>query len=189
MDLRKLDKAKPVESSPKKEPSGGPKSKSAVPLIVDSAQTVSTPSITANPQVNPNPGPEPNPAGNGPDTGGSTGTGGSKTPGTEDDPTPMPDEPPAFEGGLAALTRFIGQNISYPELAKEMGKEGKVYVSFVVNEMGQVERVKLARGIGGGCDEEAMRVVSKIPKFKSPGKVKGKAVKVLFNVPIVFKLK
>jgi protein TonB len=102
--------------------------------------------------------------------------------------TMMPDEAPVFEGGPNALRNFLGRNTVYPQPAIELNKEGTVFVSFVVSEKGIVENVKVTKGIGAGCDEEAARVVSKIPKFIKPGTVGGKPVKVLYNVPIKFKL-
>lgn len=186
MDLKKLDKPKPLDPTPKNNNSGGPKTNGFKPLVVDSAQTVSTQSVDINPNSNSNPDLNPDPNGTGT---GNNSTGTNTLTEISNEPVLIADVSPEFEGGLAALSRFIAQNISYPELAKEMGKEGKVYISFVVDEKGQVERVKVARGIGGGCDEEAIRVVSMLPKFKSPGKMNGRAVKVLFNLPIVFKLK
>lgn len=99
------------------------------------------------------------------------------------------DEMPEFEGGVAGLMRYVGQNISYPELAKAIGKEGTVYVSFVVNELGNVESAKVMRGIGYGCDEEVLKVVSKMPRWKKAGKNAGHPVKVRFNIPVSFKLK
>lgn len=99
------------------------------------------------------------------------------------------DEMPEFEGGMAGLMRYVSQNISYPDIAREIGKEGTVHVSFVVNEFGSVEGIKVMRGIGYGCDEEVMRVINKMPKWKKGGKNAGHPVKVRFNIPVCFKLK
>lgn len=98
------------------------------------------------------------------------------------------DEMPEFDGGVAGLMRYIGQNIIYPSVAREIGKEGTVYVSFVVNELGNVENVKVMRGIGFGCDEEVVRVVGKMPRWKKVGKNAGHPVKVRYNIPVKFKL-
>lgn len=98
-------------------------------------------------------------------------------------------EMPEFEGGDAGLMKFISQHIVYPSLARELNVQGTVYVSFVVNEVGNVEQVKIIKGIGFGCDEEVSRVMSKIPKWKKVGKNDGRAVKVRYNVPVSFKLK
>ncbi len=99
------------------------------------------------------------------------------------------DEMPEFEGGTAGLMRYVAQNIVYPSVAREIGQEGTVYVSFIVNEVGNVENVKVMRGIGYGCDEEVVRVVSKMPKWKKVGKNAGHAVKVRYNIPVSFKLR
>jgi protein TonB len=82
---------------------------------------------------------------------------------------------------------YLGRNLRYPEAAREINIEGKVMVRFVVNEDGSISDVEVLRGIGGGCDEEAKRVVAGMPKWK-PGKQEGKAVKVYFMLPISFKL-
>ncbi len=92
------------------------------------------------------------------------------------------EEMPAPIGGLKALY----SKISYPEIARKSGIEGKVYVIAFVNENGEVDNVKVLKGIGGGCDEAAVRAV-KATKF-TPGKAKGKPVKVKVALPIVFKL-
>ena len=94
---------------------------------------------------------------------------------------------PEFDGGEAALAKYLQKNIVYPERAKQMGIEGKVYLSFVIDSYGNVNEVKVLRGIGGGCDEEAVRVVKKMPRWKA-GKQGGRPVKVQFNLPIEFKL-
>jgi protein TonB len=99
------------------------------------------------------------------------------------------EEMPEFEGGVAGIMRYVGQNISYPEGAKVVGKEGTVYVSFVVNEVGNVENVKVMKGIGYGCDEEVVRVITKMPRWKKVGKNNGQPVKVRFNIPVAFRLK
>ncbi|MFN3940550.1 MAG: energy transducer TonB, partial [Chitinophagales bacterium] len=97
------------------------------------------------------------------------------------------EEMPTFPGGDKALYEYLAKNIKYPAVAKDNGIEGKVYIKFVVNEDGSVSQVSLARGIGGGCDEEAMRVVSGMPKW-TPGKQRGKNVKVWYTLPVYFKL-
>ncbi len=96
---------------------------------------------------------------------------------------------PEFEGGTAALLSFVARNIVYPTLAREIGQEGTVFVSFVVNENGMVEGAKILKGIGYGCDEEVLRVINKLPKWKKVGRQDGKPVKVRFNIPVAFKLK
>lgn len=99
------------------------------------------------------------------------------------------DSGPEFEGGLAALYRFVASHLKYPETAYDYGKEGTVYVKFVVDESGKVGRLTLLNTAGWGMDDEALRVVGLIPKFKSPAKVKGEPVKVYYQLPIRFKYK
>ncbi len=92
------------------------------------------------------------------------------------------EQQPELVGGLAALQ----QKIQYPEMARKAGIEGRVYVQFIVNKQGEVEDPKVVRGIGGGCDKEAIRVI-KQAQFK-PGMQRGRPVKVRYSMPIVFKL-
>ncbi len=101
----------------------------------------------------------------------------------------MPDglEPPTYPGGEAALYKYIAENIHYPEQAKADGVEGKVYVRFIVTEDGSVVNAYVARGVGGECDEEALRVIKAMPKW-IPATYEGKHVAVEYVVPIVFKL-
>jgi TonB family protein len=97
------------------------------------------------------------------------------------------EEMPAFPGGDAARVKFMMENLKYPQEAMKKGISGKVFVSFIVKSDGSIADVKILRGIGGGCDEEAMRVVKLMPKWK-PGKNKGVPVDVIFNLPVVFAL-
>ena len=99
---------------------------------------------------------------------------------------PIEDEP-QFPGGLDALMKYLSKNIHYPEQAKKDNIQGKVYVTFVVEKDGSINGAKILRGVGGGCDEEALRVVNAMPKWK-PGKLQGTPVRVQYNLPIVFKL-
>jgi TonB family protein len=94
---------------------------------------------------------------------------------------------PEYQGGHDALVKFLVANIQYPAVAKQKKVQGTVYVSFVVKADGVVTNVKIKRGIGNGCDEEAMRVVKLMPKWV-PGEQKGKPVDVQFVLPIQFKL-
>jgi protein TonB len=98
------------------------------------------------------------------------------------------EEMPMFPGGEAALLKYLGSNIKYPAIAKDAGIQGTVFVTFVVDEAGSVKDVRVLRSIGGGCDEEAIRVVKSMPRW-SPGKQRGKSVKVQYNLPIRFTLK
>ena len=97
------------------------------------------------------------------------------------------EEMPSFPGGDEARIKFLTENIKYPQMAKESGISGTVYVTFVVDEKGKVADVRVLRGIGGGCDEEGVRVVKLMPPWNS-GKQSGKAVRVQFNMPIRFTL-
>lgn len=99
------------------------------------------------------------------------------------------DSEPEFEGGLNALYAFVRTNLKYPSRASEEGKDGTVYVKFVVDENGKVGSLSLLNNLGYGLDDEALRVVGIIPKFKSPAKIKGEAVKVYYQLPIRFKIK
>ncbi len=94
---------------------------------------------------------------------------------------------PEFPGGSNALMNFIANNIKYPEQARRDTIQGRVFVNFVIEKDGSVSNVKVLRGIGGGCDEEAKRVVALMPNW-TPGYQEGKAVRVSFNLPIRFML-
>lgn len=94
---------------------------------------------------------------------------------------------PEYPGGDVARMQFLQENIKYPQMARESGIQGTVYVTFVVEPNGSVSDVRVLRGIGGGCDEEAIRVIQAMPKW-IPGKQRGKPVRVQFNMPIKFTL-
>lgn len=98
------------------------------------------------------------------------------------------EDMPTFPGGEEALFKYLGNNIKYPQMAKEAGIQGTVFVTFVIGADGKVRDVKVLRGIKGGCDEEAVRVVQNMPNWK-PGKQRGKSVSVQYNLPIRFTLK
>lgn len=95
---------------------------------------------------------------------------------------------PTFPGGEAAMMKFISDNIKYPPMAKEAGIKGTVFVTFVVDREGNITNPQIMKGIGGGCDEEALRVIKMMPKW-SPGEQNGKKVLVKINVPIKFVLR
>lgn len=97
------------------------------------------------------------------------------------------EESPDFPGGDKARIKYISENIQYPEEARVKKIQGTVFISFVVEADGTISNVKVLRGIGGGCDEEAVRIVENMPKW-TPGKTKGKTVRVKFNMPIKFVL-
>lgn len=95
------------------------------------------------------------------------------------------EEDPVFPGGLEALHKFIEDNMQYPQIAAENCIGGRVYVQFEVDTDGTVLNPKILRDIGGGCGEEALRIVGLMPKWK-PGRFNGKVVKTTFNLPIFF---
>ncbi len=113
------------------------------------------------------------------------------------EPKPEPDNTihtgwlevmPAFPGGEAAMMQFISSHIHYPKLAKESNVQGTVYITFVVNKNGEIADVETKRGIGSGCEEEAMRVVKSMPHW-SPGLMNGNTVRVQYILPVKFSLR
>lgn len=94
---------------------------------------------------------------------------------------------PGYDGGEEAMYYWLSNNIKYPQEAKETGVQGTVVVTFVVEKDGSHTGVQILKGIGGGCDEEAVRVINAMPKWK-PGKQNGELVRVQFNIPIRFTL-
>jgi periplasmic protein TonB len=97
------------------------------------------------------------------------------------------EESPGFPGGDEKLYEFLQKNMKYPQMARESGIQGIVYVTFVVEPDGSISNVRVLRDIGGGCGEEAIRVVKAMPRW-TPGKQRGKAVRVQFNLPVKFTL-
>ena len=97
------------------------------------------------------------------------------------------EENPEFPGGMAECYKWINKNLNYPTISAENGVQGRVTVNFVVNADGSIVDVKVLRGVDPYLDKEAVRVVSKMPKWK-PGKQRGKAVRCSFNLPVRFKL-
>ncbi|MBP6977824.1 MAG: energy transducer TonB [Lentimicrobiaceae bacterium] len=104
-----------------------------------------------------------------------------------EEPYTFVEQMPDFPGGEAALREYLMKNVTYPQLAKESDVEGTVYVTFIVDKNGNISDIKVLRGIGAGCDEEAVRVISKMPRW-NPGKQNGRPVPVRFNMPIKFQL-
>ena len=94
---------------------------------------------------------------------------------------------PTFPGGLEKFGAFLGKNLRYPPVARENGIQGRVYCTFVVEKDGSLTDIKVTRGIGGGCDEEAVRVLKSSPKW-NPGVQNGRNVRVSYTVPIFFQL-
>jgi protein TonB len=98
------------------------------------------------------------------------------------------EQMPQFPGGQGEMQKFLGGNLKYPEEAVEAGISGAVYVTFVVDKDGSIVDARVLRGIGGGCDEEALRVVRSMPKWE-PGVQRGKPVRVQYNLPIRYSLR
>ena len=98
------------------------------------------------------------------------------------------EESAAPVGGMTTFYKFIKKNLKYPRQAKRMGIEGKVFLSFIVDKDGGITDVQVIRGIGGGCDEEAVRILKASPKWK-PGKQRGVPVRQKMTFPINFRLK
>ncbi len=90
-------------------------------------------------------------------------------------------------GGFPKFYEFVAKNIKYPKQARRMGVEGKVIIQVVIDKDGSLTDIKVLKGIGSGCDEEAIRVLKMAPKW-TPGKQRGRAVKQKMTVPIQFKL-
>jgi len=114
----------------------------------------------------------------------------------EEDPDDMIEEPvvfysaqqqPEFPGGLSAMRKFLSDNLEYPKPAKDVGITGTVYISFVVWSDGTIREVKVLRGIGGGCDEEAVRVIKSMPDWH-PGIQRTIPVNVQMAIQISFHL-
>jgi protein TonB len=109
----------------------------------------------------------------------------------EEEPEPeapivdYPDQEAAFPGGVAAMKKFLAENIKYPEVAMELGDQGKVFVEFVVNRDGSIEQVKILRGVSREIDQEAKRVVRSMPKW-TPAESSGEAVRARCRIPINF---
>ena len=97
------------------------------------------------------------------------------------------DEMPEFPNGQEALMLYIAKQVKYPPEAKKAGAQGRVFIGFIVEPDGSLSDFKVLRGIGYGCDEEALRVAKSMPKWQ-PGIHRGKAVRVQYLVPVNFKL-
>ena len=97
------------------------------------------------------------------------------------------DYQPEFSGGVDLFYDFIQENLKYPEMAKQKGVEGKVYVEFVITKHGKVEGVSVLKGIGSGCDKAATDLIKSMPEWM-PGVQDNKAVNVKMVLPISFKL-
>ena len=97
------------------------------------------------------------------------------------------EEMPEFPGGMAECMKFLSKNIKYPPSSAENGIQGRVIVQFVVNQDGSIVDPVVVRGVDSHLDKEALRVIQMMPKWK-PGKQRGKAVRVKYTVPVMFRL-
>lgn len=97
------------------------------------------------------------------------------------------EDMPEFPGGEAALLKYIAQSIKYPIIAQENGIQGRVTVTFVINQQGKAVEAQIVRGVDPALDKEALRVIGTLPTWK-PGKQRGKPVRVKYTVPVVFRL-
>lgn len=95
------------------------------------------------------------------------------------------DEQPQFKGGMPALQVFVSKNIKLPQEARNNHVNGEVVVHFIIEKDGTISNVSVGKGIGYGCDEEAVRVVKKMPKWIA-GKKNKEAVRVKYMLPISF---
>ncbi|MDR6805046.1 TonB family protein [Dyadobacter sp. BE34] len=95
------------------------------------------------------------------------------------------EQQPEYPGGTKAMYKFINANLHIPAEAKEAGISGKVFTSFYIEVTGEITKVTVLKGLGFGCDEEAVRMIESMPKWK-PGKVYSKPVRVKYNLPVSF---
>lgn len=97
------------------------------------------------------------------------------------------DQPPLFIGGEGALAIWMAK-LNYPQTAQSRNIQGKVLITFAIDTLGQASGHKVLMGIGGGCDEEAMRLCQKIPAQWIPARLAGRAVPVMYELPFTFRL-
>lgn len=92
---------------------------------------------------------------------------------------------PEFPGGMQKFSKFLQNSIRYPAEAHDKNIQGKVFITFVVEKDGSLTDIKVVRGIGGGCDEEAVRVMKLSPKW-NPGTQNSHTVRVFYTIPLSF---
>ena len=97
------------------------------------------------------------------------------------------EEMPEVPGGQAECMKWLGKNMKYPQISQENGVQGRVIVQFVVNQDGSIVDAQVVRGVDPYLDKEALRVIGNMPKWK-PGKQRGKAVRVKFTLPVMFRV-
>ncbi len=106
----------------------------------------------------------------------------------EEKPYTYVEQMPSFPGGETEMLKYLGKNIRYPAAAQRAGIEGIVVLSFVVSKTGEISEIQVIKSLGGGTDEEAMRVVKTMPKW-TPGKQNGRAVPVRYTLPVRYTIK
>ena len=180
-----IEPPKPPQELPKEMASAKPSIKNPVPVIApDDIVKIQPPAVDSFA------GRESGPTTNAGKTDGCViipkeGTGnGKEIVQTPVEPITYAEEMPAFQGDIYV---YLAKSVRYPRSAIENGVEGRVIISFVVNEDGHISNAVVKRGIGAGCDEEGLRVVNNMPAWK-PGRQNGRAVKVYYTLPINFKL-
>lgn len=113
--------------------------------------------------------------------------GNAETAGAVEEIFQFVEQRPEFPGGEAAMQKFLAENIRYPSVAQRNGLEGLVVLAFVVNRKGEISDIQVLKKLGGGTEEEAIRVVKSMPKWK-PGRNNGREVSVRYNLPVRFKM-
>jgi len=98
------------------------------------------------------------------------------------------DVMPQFPGGESQLLKYVADHIKYPRKARRKNIRGRVIANFFIDQSGNVRNIKIIKGIGEGCDEEVIRVLSKMPRW-TPGKQDGALVNVYYNLPVNFQLR
>lgn len=177
----------PPKQKSEKLPAAKATKKFTKPVVVKQNTVITEPPVDIDSFINNDPGPTNN-------TGSKDGIASTtKINGTGSTPV-IPDPPtepvrfaqvmPEFNGNIS---NYLSKSLHYPRAAINNNVTGRVIIQFVINEDGKVSNAEVMRGIGGGCDEEALRVVKSMPAWK-PGMQNGKPVKILFTLPITFKL-
>jgi protein TonB len=176
-----------VKPMPKKQIFNQPKRATKGPVVVKNEPTIKPkdPVIALKKKLEPNPNSSFNLDATAPETGEPT-----REPviNIETLPYVTVEQKPEFEGGPQEMMRFISKNIVYPSIPRDNGKQGKVYVSFIIDKEGNVTNVEIVRGVEKHLDKEAIRVIKKMPKWK-PGKQRGIPVKVKYTIPVNYTLK
>ena len=94
---------------------------------------------------------------------------------------------PKFYGGCDKLNEYIAKNIHYPDIAREAAIQGQVIARFLIDEKGKIRDIQIIRGIGGGCDQEVIRIIKNMPNWE-PAYYNHRPVRSIYNLPVIFKL-